>query len=164
MKQSERGLTLVEVLATLTILSIVSIIIWNIFFQGYNYSEKAVSKNFMIQETNILITSLTKIHQTTSKYQITSTGSNNCDITVTSYKKDKVQNIDVKQPDQLFSHSQICFGIVLDIKNKKTGSTPNEIVPNENDVSITLTAKDKNYPNNMIEIKSYLYRMKGVGY
>lgn len=113
---------------------------------------------------NLLITNLTKIHQTSSEYEITSSGTNNCDITVTSKKKDKVLNKDVIQPVRIFSHSQICFGFVLDIKNKRSGSDPNKIEPNENDVSITLNARDKTNPENKVTMKSYLYRMKGVGY
>ncbi|MDN3018502.1 prepilin-type N-terminal cleavage/methylation domain-containing protein [Paenibacillus sp. BSR1-1] len=158
MKHDERGLTLVEVLATLTIFSIVSLIIWSIFFQGFNFSQKSVSENFMIQETNILIANLTKIHQTSSEYQILSTGVNNCEITVSSKKKDVIQ------PNKIFNHSEICFEFVLSIKNKAIGSDPNKIVPNENDVSITLTASDKHNPNNKVTMKSYLYKLKGVGY
>ncbi|MEO2074634.1 MAG: prepilin-type N-terminal cleavage/methylation domain-containing protein [Bacillus sp. (in: firmicutes)] len=164
MKKDERGLTLVEVLATITIISIVSIIIWSVFFQGINFSKKATSRNLMLQEMNLLVTNLTKIHQTSSVYEISSSGPNNCEITVISKKRDKIQNIDIVQPTQIFNHSQICFNFILDIKNKRTGTSPNTIEPNENDVSITLTASDKNNPDNKVITKSYLYRMKGVGY
>lgn len=164
LKKDESGLTLVEVLATLTIISIVSIIIWSVFFQGLNFSKKATSKNLMLQEINILITNLTKIHQTSSEYEITSSSSNNCEITITSKKRDKILNKDVIQPVRIFSNSQICFGFVLDIKNKRSGSDPNKIEPNENDVSITLNAIDINNPDNKVTMKSYLYRIKGVGY
>jgi prepilin-type N-terminal cleavage/methylation domain-containing protein len=164
LNRDERGLTLVEVLATLTILSIVSIIIWSVFFQGFNISQKAISKNLIIQETNILISNLTKIHQTSIKYEIMSSGTNNCEITVTSKKRDKIQNIDVIQPTRIFSHSEICFELVIDIKNKKDGSDPNLIEPYDNDVSLTITASDKKNPDNKVAMDSYLYRIKGVGY
>ncbi|MED4203172.1 prepilin-type N-terminal cleavage/methylation domain-containing protein [Neobacillus mesonae] len=161
MNHDERGLTLVEVLATLTIFSIVSIIIWSIFFQGVNYSQEATSKNLKLQELNIINTNLTKIHQTSSEYEILKSGSNNCEITVTSKKRDKTHNVDIVQPNIIFSHTQICFDFVLDIRGDKSGLT---IKPNDNDVSITLTASDKKRPENKVSIKSYLYKMKGVGY
>ncbi|PAE42197.1 prepilin-type N-terminal cleavage/methylation domain-containing protein [Bacillus sp. 7884-1] len=157
--RDERGLTLVEVLATLTILSIVSLIIWSIFFQGINFSKKATSKNVMIQESNIVISNLTTLHRGKNKYEITSTGTNNCEITVTT----DISN--TEKQTQTFTHPQMCFEFTSDIKNKKVGAPePNKIDPNENDVSLTLTIKDNNDPTNKVTTSTYLYRMKGVGY
>ena len=78
--REEHGITLVEVLATLVILSIVGIGMWSAFFQGFEYSNKTISENLMIQEANILITNLTKIHQKTEEYEIENDG---CKIVVT---------------------------------------------------------------------------------
>lgn len=157
--RDERGLTLVEVLATLTILSIVSLIIWSIFFQGINFSKKATSKNVMIQESNIVISNLTTLHRGKNKYEITSTGTNNCEITITT----DISN--TEKQTQTFTHPQMCFEFTSDIKNKKVGEPePNKIDPNENDVSLTLTIKDNNDPTNKVTTSTYLYRMKGVGY
>ncbi|MEH7112162.1 prepilin-type N-terminal cleavage/methylation domain-containing protein [Neobacillus niacini] len=155
----ERGLTLVEVLATLTILSIVSIIIWSIFFQGLNFSKKETSKNVMIQESNIIISNLTTVHRGENKYEITSTGTNNCEITVTT----DISN--TEKQTQTFTHSQMCFEFTTDIKNKKADDPePNKIDPNKNDVSLTITVKDNNDSTNKVTTSTYLYRMKGVGY
>jgi prepilin-type N-terminal cleavage/methylation domain-containing protein len=157
--RDERGLTLVEVLATLTILSIISIIIWSIFFQGLNFSKKATSKNAMIQESNIIISNLTSIHRGEYKYEITSTGTNNCEITVTT----DISN--TEKQTQTFTHPQMCFEFTSDIKNKAVDDTePNKIDPNENDVSLTITIKDNQDPTNKVTTSTYLYRMKGVGY
>ncbi len=154
MKRDESGLTLVEVLATLTIVSIIGIIIWSIFFQGYNFSQKAMSKNFMLQETNILITNLTKQHQKLIKYELKS---ENCEIKITNLKTSPTQV-------QVFNHPNICFKIteINNIKNPGPFSVePNKIA---NDVSLKITASDKNNPENSITIDTFLYRVKGVDY
>src|SRR4051812_42197585 len=153
MNQDESGLTLVEVLATLTIFSIISIIIWSVFFQGYNFSEKAITKNQMQQETNLLITNLLKIHQSAKQYTILNTNSN-CEITV------NITNKDNSTKTEIFNHTYMCFK--FNIKNTVT----QPIRPNAvgNDVLLKLATSDKSDPNNNITIDTFLYRVKGVNY
>lgn len=156
LKRNEDGLTLVEVIVTISILSVVSLIIWSIFFQGVNFSEKATSKNLLIQESNILISNLTRIHQTTSEYEITSTGTDNCEITII---------YESSSSDQTFKHPQMCYEFTYDIKNKKVDDPePNKVYPDKNDLSLTLTIKDKKNPNNKVTISTYLYKLKGATY
>ncbi|MGG1677592.1 type II secretion system protein J [Neobacillus sp. NRS-1170] len=153
MKRDESGLTLVEVLATLAIFSMAAVIIWSVFFQGLNFSEKAISKNFMLQESNILVTNLKRVHQKLIKYEIRS---ENCTIKVT----------DLTNPSQVqeFNHQSICFKI-LEINNV-SGSGPITIEPNKNanDVSLKISASDKNNQANSVTINTFLYRVKGVDY
>ncbi|WP_066385972.1 prepilin-type N-terminal cleavage/methylation domain-containing protein [Neobacillus mesonae] len=153
MNQNERGLTLVEVLATLVIMSIVSIIIWSIFFQGFNFSQKAISKNQMQQEMNLLINNLLGIHQTAKEYNLKNINSN-CEIKV------EIINKDNSTETEIFSHPNMCFK--YDIKN----SVVPPIVPNRanNDVQLKITISVKNDPNNKITMDTYLYRIKGVKY
>ncbi|MCL6571832.1 MAG: prepilin-type N-terminal cleavage/methylation domain-containing protein [Bacillus sp. (in: Bacteria)] len=154
MNRDERGLTLVEVLATLILLSIVSVIIWSVFFQGYKFSQKAISKNFMLQEANILTTSLTKIHRTLEIYEITS---ENCGIKVTNLKTTPPQ-------DQVFNHPNICFKL-LEINNVSgTGPKITEPHKNGNDISLKVSVSDKKDPNNNLTIDTFLYRVKGADY
>jgi prepilin-type N-terminal cleavage/methylation domain-containing protein len=146
MVRGERGFTLIEVLATISILSFVGVIIWNVFFQGYHYSQNSNSKNSMIQETNLIIVNLLKIHQTADQYEIKNSSSN-CGIIVT-YKKGTLNQT------QIFDNKQLCFSVVL--KNSISGT----IDPNLIDVPLTVTASDKQNSNNKISIDSTLYRVK----
>ncbi|MFJ5715543.1 type II secretion system protein [Neobacillus sp. NPDC093127] len=156
MIRNERGLTLIEVLGTLTILSIVGVIIWNVFFQGFVYSKKAISRNFMQQETNIIITNIKKIHQSNINYTISSS---NCDITVI-YQKDKLTSAKT----QVYSHSQICYNLEIKIDTTNNGSGPVLIEPNKTDVTLKVKTSDRKNPKNIVTIDTFLYRMKGVGY
>jgi prepilin-type N-terminal cleavage/methylation domain-containing protein len=154
LNRGERGLTLVEVLATLTILSMVSVIIWSVFFQGYNYSQKANSKNLMLQEANILAANLTRIHQTIDKYEIKS---ENCSIKVTNLKSTPPQY-------QVFNHANICFKLVE--INNVNGTGPRIVEPNKNgnDISLKISVSDKKDPENNITLDTFLYRVKGADY
>lgn len=150
-QQNNSGLTLVEVLVTLTLVSTISIIIWSIFFQGYTFSQKAISKNLMHQETNLLIADLTNIHRTTQQYVITNTDSD-CTITVKYISKNDITNT---EKTKVFSHSNMCF--------KFGNPVTNPVKPNEGNLRLELITSDKNIPNNKITIDTFLYRVKGKG-
>lgn len=133
MKSDERGLTLIEVLTTLAILSFIGTIIWSVFIQGYRNSQQAISKNLILQEVNILISNLTNLHQKLDIYEITS---ENCTIKITNLKTTPYQT-------QVFSNKNICFNI-LEINNVK-GAGPMRVEPNKvgNDISLKISASDK---------------------
>lgn len=148
MIHNEDGLTLIEVLASIVILSIVGVVIWSVFFQGYRYSQDAISKNLMINESNIIMTTLTNIHQTSDLYELQSYDSN-CGIRVIQEKNSLVETID-------FNHPRMCFSFVINA----TGISGN-IDPTVTDVPITLTINEKGNANNRVSMESLLYRMKG---
>lgn len=136
---NERGLTLVEVLATVIILSIISILAWSIFFQGTEYSKKAVSKNQMQQEANVIIASLNSIHKRSIEYSATS---KDCILSVQYTTKSTTKT-------EVFENSQMCIEA-----NDFT------ISPKTTDADIHLTIKEKSNPKNKIEINSLLSRLK----
>jgi prepilin-type N-terminal cleavage/methylation domain-containing protein len=150
-QQNDRGLSLVEVLVTVTLLSIISIIIWSVFFQGYSFSQKAISKNLMHQETNLLISDLTNIHRTTKQYVITNTDSD-CKIAVKYIGKNDTTNTEMTE---VFSHSNMCF--------KFENTVTNPVKPNDGNLRLELITSDKNIPDNKIKIDTFLYRVKGKG-
>lgn len=143
MLRNGRGLTLVEVLASLAILSFVGLLIWQVFFQGLDYSARAVSKNQMQQEANIFSAKLTRIHQTSTVYEVSASP---CKVKV-DFTKQGVTG------EEEFSHPGMCFEVDF------TG----DIDPNLEDLPLTLTIYDKNNPENRIVIDTFLYRLKVEG-
>ncbi len=141
LRQNQRGITLAELLATIAILSIVGVIIWSVFFQGTKYSNIAVTKNQMQQEANIIISKLTKIHQTAESYSIHSKGGN---ITV-DYKDNNGATHKI-----VFDDSHLDFFT----------QSMNNVIPNKNDTPLTITVNEKK-SNNTISIDTVLYRLKG---
>lgn len=134
-KKNESGLSLIELLLTLTILSIVGVLIWSVFFQGTSYSKKAMTKNQMQQEANVIINNLMKFHRTNDRYEIESL---NCKITANG----KTTNV--------FESSQFCF------MTNFSGA----IIPSKEDVSLTVTIKDKSDISNLIQVDALLFRLK----
>jgi prepilin-type N-terminal cleavage/methylation domain-containing protein len=67
---NEDGITLIELLATLAILSIVSVLLYGVLLNGFHYSKKSQEKVSIQQEMNIIVTSITKFHESYETYEI----------------------------------------------------------------------------------------------
>jgi prepilin-type N-terminal cleavage/methylation domain-containing protein len=144
MIRQQRGITLIELLATISILSFVGVIIWSVFFQGYTFSHKSMSKNSIQQEATIILTNLTKIHQTSQQYEISNTS---CGITV------KITKQDSSIQTQEFNHSGLC------ISSSYTGV----VIPDQDDIHLTLNIYEIEDPTNKVNVDSFLYRLKDGG-
>lgn len=68
--KKQTGLTLIEVLATLVILSIVTIMITNVFSSGLRYSSQAKETTLLQQEANYLLTLLKEKQQNEEYYEV----------------------------------------------------------------------------------------------
>ncbi|MGM0854968.1 MAG: type II secretion system protein [Bacillota bacterium] len=139
MIHNERGLTLVEVLVTLTILSIIGAVVWNVFYQGINYTKKAVSQNSIQQEANILTMKLTRIHQTSESYELENPG---CTI-----------KMKYSEQEEEFHHNDLCFSL--------ENAPEKPIKPSNIDYPLLVTITDKHHPKNKFIIDTTLYRLKG---
>lgn len=71
----ERGITLVELLATLVLISIVMILIWNTISISLKYNLAETKKLRLQQEANYIVTEIQRIHRQCDKYELTITGS-----------------------------------------------------------------------------------------
>lgn len=147
MLRNDRGLTLLEVLVTFVILSFIGIIIWTVFNNGIKYSNEAISKNQMQQEVNILLTNLTKIHQTSSKYTIQS--NSNCTLTVEAEMNEENE---VYQ----FENSKLCFLVTY---NSTQGNVIDPLGV-DNFLILDVTVSDKNDTANAVKIEAVLSRLK----
>ncbi|MFY0741189.1 prepilin-type N-terminal cleavage/methylation domain-containing protein [Solibacillus silvestris] len=142
MVKNQRGITLMEVLAAIILISIISFLAWNIFFQGKNYTEKSLSKSQMQQEANIILSRLSKIHQSSDTYEV---NTQTCSFII----KYTVNGTTKNEP---FNNGKLCI---------KLSNIPNIIDPKTiNAIDFNLYIEDINKPDNNILVNSYLYRLK----
>lgn len=144
LNRNQHGLTLIELLVTITIISFLGIIIWNVFSQGIKFSQKSISQNFIQQEANIVNANLISIHQKSKQYVISNA---NCEINVV------ITNQDNTTQTQLFTNNKLCYSINL------TGI----IIPGQENKNITLTVADRKDSNNSFVINTLLFRLKNGG-
>ncbi len=69
--KNQAGITLIELLATLTILSFLLGIIYSVFSNGLQYSSKAKNTVSIQQEANYLLTVLKEQHEKVNSYTVT---------------------------------------------------------------------------------------------
>jgi prepilin-type N-terminal cleavage/methylation domain-containing protein len=138
---NQKGISLVEVMISLTILSVVSLVLWNVLIDGVTYSNKAVSQNTIQQEANLITMNLTKIHQTSEEYEIESS---DCKVSVT-YRSEKGTSY------KEFTHPQLCIS-----SNETTGV----FYPGQRDFSLQLQVYDDHYPEKKMNLNTTLYRLK----
>ncbi|MBH9968199.1 PulJ/GspJ family protein [[Bacillus] enclensis] len=145
MIRNQNGLTLIEVLITLTLLSVIGLILWSVLIDGISYSEKAASKNTVQQEANIIAMGLTKIHQTSDDYEIVS---KECKLNVKYWIE-----LDPDPQIKIFEHPQLCISSneTTDIK---------DFDPDTNDFHLNLTIYDKSKPENKLNVTTTLFRLK----
>lgn len=161
-KSNEHGVTIIELLTAITILAIVGAIIWGAYSQGMNFSKNEITKNEMQQEANIIISQLTRIHQTTQSYRIVSS---ECTISVTYTEKNKP---DVNQTTT-FENSKLCLRAEenLDKDNNNTNQITEHVLikgnPEFRDTPLSIMVIDKNNSNNYLQFETLLYRLKGGG-
>jgi len=69
-RKNESGMTLVEVLATLTLLSMVTLLIWTAFFISSKHNIAETTKVHLQQEANYILTKLQQQHRHLDCYQL----------------------------------------------------------------------------------------------
>lgn len=153
MMNNQKGLTLVEILATITILSIVGILVWSVFLQGTQYSNEALTKNQLTQEANYVQVNLKDIHQNTDEYKIIFPTP--CSI-----------RIEYNESDVFYlENAQICYemsSFITSDDNSPINVLETSIYPKNKHYSISfeLILKEKNNEANHIVTHTNLYRLK----
>lgn len=145
---NENGITLIELLATLAIVSFVSILLYGVLMDGFNYSKKSKEKVSLQQEMNIVVTTFTKFHESNESYDIMVDGPNSSKIQLISTDK----TIELSNPNYEYS--------LIDYKG--TTETP---FASTNNVSTTqplylkIIIKDKKQPSQTYEVKTIISRL-----
>ena len=141
---NEKGITLVELLAALALVSIVAVLAMTTFNIGVKYNVTETTKTKMQQESNLIVSTLMNVHRTEKCYKIYNTSS----IIIEIYNNDLCTGTDNRQIK--FDQSQFNYQSILE-----TG-TPVNINPEDTNYSITLTIQDiKSSHENVYETQIY---------
>jgi len=145
---NQKGVTLVELLATLVIFGIFSTIIWAFLFQTVKTNEVEISKNQLQQEANIILNALDEVHRNSSEYTI-------------DYNSDEIIIKPTNLSPIVFSNSQIDYSLIIQINHKELPNASKiTVYPSSKQLNISLVLKSKKNENVNTTLKSTFHRLK----
>jgi prepilin-type N-terminal cleavage/methylation domain-containing protein len=153
------GLTLIELLITLSIFSFIGTLIFTVFINGINYSNNAQSTVNIQQEANRIITQLTTWHESKSHYDIIlNRNPNATSITLIPYNSSGVR-LDAEKVS--ISETGYEYTLCYDLNQTEVSCTmlTNTIIKSVQKLPVKLILKDKKDPRKTFEIKTIIPRM-----
>lgn len=164
MKRNESGMTLVELLATLALVSLVTGLIWTTVQIAVKFNIGETSSLRIQQEANYIIAELQVVHRTCAKYKLTITPN---EVSVNSCEA--VQNSGGKIiPDQIISN-EYNYSALVEGYNRTAEDGEKYLFP-VLDHEITSLSKDlvmsefivraKNNPKRFVDIPTTISRYK----
>ncbi|MDN7240345.1 type II secretion system protein [Planococcus sp. N028] len=70
MKLNQKGITLVELIAALALVSIIAVVAWTAMSIGFKHSAVESNKTRLQQDANLIVTSLSNIHRKSDSYNL----------------------------------------------------------------------------------------------
>ncbi|MFX3674581.1 MAG: type II secretion system protein [Paenisporosarcina sp.] len=137
---NQKGVTLIELLATIVIFGIFSTIIWAFVLQTFKTNDVEISKNQLQQESNTILNAIEEIHRKSD-----------------SYKIDFNRNEIIITPN---NSTQIAFtnpSIIYDLSPLNTGVT---ITPKSQNLQLNLVLTSKDNENISTNVTSTFKRLK----
>jgi prepilin-type N-terminal cleavage/methylation domain-containing protein len=145
--KKENGLTLIEILAALSILSFVTIIVMNVLINGVNFSNQAKDEALMQQEANLILRNLTTFHETKSAYEIS----------LDNYPVGQVIALSSSTGDvTTISNPQLQYRLFISNEPLLEAQSLNA---REESLSIKIVIEQRNNPDIKYEIKTVISRM-----
>jgi len=145
MVQNEKGVTLIELLAAITIFGIFSTIIWAFFFQSFQANNVEMTKNSLQQEANLIINTLQEVHRNSESYLIQIDA---------DFKSLEIT------PDSEASYLFNKSGVLYEISSTNSFESGDRIYPNNFDFPITLILTSSENNNLLIKIQTVFSKIK----
>ncbi len=145
MVQNEKGVTLIELLAALTIFGIFSTIVWAFFFQSFQANNVEMTKNSLQQEANLIINTLQEVHRNSESYLIVI--------------DDDFKTLEIT-PDSEASYLFNKSGVLYEIFSTNSFESGDRIYPNNFDFPMTLILTSSENNNLQIKIQTVFSKIK----
>jgi prepilin-type N-terminal cleavage/methylation domain-containing protein len=156
MIKNNKGLTLIELLITIAISSILLITVWGFLFQGINFSKVVANKTLLQQEANNIVSSITRIHQTTSTVYTFQLDGNSTANNITSFKVIGKDIVHFDSPNFLYS----IYSFDINTNSEQLIQDNQSINPNTTDLGLKIIIRDKQHNEILYEVKTIFSRIK----
>jgi len=138
-KKNESGITLVELLATLSLLSIVVVLIWTTFFITTKHNVTETSKLRLQQEANYILTEIQQQHRHLDCYEL-------------EIEENKIKLLNCEEPSALIK--------VISSGYKYGVYSSSQIYPKKEDLPFTLIISDPINNKQKVTVETTITRFK----
>lgn len=139
-RKNEAGITLVELLATLVLMTIVTAAIWNAVFLSMKYTTSETTKVRLQQEANYIITKLQQQHRKLECYQLEIT-------------EDEIELFDCEKPKDRIE--------IISTDYKYIPVKLTKVEPKSDDLLLDLIIKDSKEDSKLkVEVSTIISRLK----
>lgn len=154
LKNDQRGITLVELLAALALVATIATIAWTALSIGFKHTAVETEKTKLQQSANLIMSTLINEHRRSEKYSIIFEGNQ---LKIDSC--DKAGDCSMITIDQTYDYTGSAVnGMPIDFDD----SLPDKILdlnPKAAHTKITLVLTDLNNPNNTVTLETKLTRI-----
>jgi prepilin-type N-terminal cleavage/methylation domain-containing protein len=151
----EDGITLIELLAVLAILSFLIVLTSGVLFDGFKYSKAANEQVTLQQEMDLFTTTITKMHESESTYDIVVDTNPNATSVKFIGKNDKGdidRTLDISNSNFQYSLYDYSSNVDIPLNNTTTMDTTKPLY-------IKIIINNKTSPNQKYEIKTIISRL-----
>ncbi|MEY2192666.1 type II secretion system protein [Neobacillus sp. BF23-41] len=153
--QNEDGITLIELLATLAILSIIGSLLYGVLLNGIDYSKKSKATVSLQQEMNIIITNINKVHESYGSYNIVvnrNPDASKIQLLVKDSTGTVIRTIELSNTD--YEYSLFDYHGTTEVPFLNTTS-----VNTSEPLYLKIIIKDKKNPSQTYEVKTIISRL-----
>lgn len=154
MKLNQKGITLVELLAALLLVSVIAAIAWNALSIGFKHTAVETSKTQLQQEANLIVTKLINEHRRNDHYYLKTSGTSLEIQTCNDSAAGSVCDGFVRLTDSNYLYSGTIDGIPFANWDPLT-----KIDPKTKNVNLVLKVADSIKPTRSVEVKTSLTRI-----
>ncbi|MFP8782154.1 PulJ/GspJ family protein [Planococcus plakortidis] len=154
MKLDEKGITLVELLAALILVSIIAVIAWTTITIGMRHGTSETNKTIMQQDMNLIMSSLISAHRNSEKYSVIF---ENNHLLINACDKSGDCKLSEIAGEYDFSESMI-----NNIEINTSSAAPiviSDLNPSEKHIKVSLKITDINNEKNFIIVDTILSRI-----
>jgi len=152
-RKNESGVTLVELLAVLALISIVTAIIWNTIFISMKHNTTETKKTRLQQEANYVIAEIQRYHRQCDSYGLTIQVD---EVTM----KNCVREIGNPIADAIISNG-FRYESLMESGEQEFNNTPINTKTSDSSLTFKLTVKDSENDNLEVNIPTTISRYKG---
>ncbi|MBT2569184.1 type II secretion system protein [Planococcus sp. ISL-110] len=154
MKKNQKGVTLIEVLTALVLVSVIAVVAWTSLSIGFKHTAVETRKTLIQQDANLIISTLTGVHRQSASYSLIFEANK---LKVVSCVDAVACNDNVIEKSYDFTGTMV-NNIVID-SHDSVPDVISDLEPEKNHTVVKLVLTDLNNPKNTITVETTLTRI-----